>query len=152
MMHAFIIPIMPVNTGTYRTQVRALATGVYDTLQTGFDINGNIVTPLLSNNAENICTRFELKGVVPSIETHVFVGWHPNVAANILDRYSDEQWTNLHQKAFNPPPDPIDEAFMIFMLKLEAAQHGCAKYSLLRPGDSLVTLNPADLLSRFVSF
>lgn len=151
MRYAVVCPILDVNTGQYRNAVRALATGVYTELQTGYDENGVVVPNLLANNSENIVKRFVLTGVVPEIEVDVWVGWHPLVAENIRDRYTDVQWVNLHQTAFNPPP-AVTEEWMLTRMKQFAQEHGCAKVWLLRPGDSLVTASPADRLSRFLPF
>jgi hypothetical protein len=141
--HAFIHPIMDVNTGPYRTSVRNLANGVRDHV-TALDENG------VPTTNPDLFTGFELAGVVPSVEAYIWVGWHPLVAANILDRYFDLQYPGLQQIAFSPAP--MTEDFIIARLKQFANEHGCAKFWLIRPGDSLTVSSPADLLSRFADF
>jgi hypothetical protein len=138
--YAFIVPVIATNTGQYRQQVRSLALEVSSKI-TGVDLDG-----------DGSADRYLLLDVVPEIRAAVWVGWHPNVAENVRDQYTDRQEGDLHQTAFNPPPDPVTEDWMIASLKQSAREHGCEKYWLLRPGDDTTTTGPADLLTRFVDF
>lgn len=145
MMVSFITPVMDVNTGQYRTSVRNIATGVR-TKVTGLTGEGAPTSDL------DLVERLILTGVAPDVDAHIWVGWHPLVAANILDRYFDMQVAGLHQIPFSLNPAPMTEAFMIERMKQKAREHGCERFWLVRPGDSLTTSSPADLLSRFVPF
>lgn len=141
---AFIVPVIATNNGQYRNQVRQLAQGMFTKL-TMRDENGVVTT-----NTE-LAASFELTGIDPPVEAHIWVGWHSNVAENVRDQYADLQLAALHQIAFFPPPETTD-AYMVQRLKQFAFEHGCQRFWLLRPGDSTVTSSPADLLAKFIPF
>jgi hypothetical protein len=147
--YAFISPIIATNTGTYRNQVRSLATGIRSHL-VGIDENGQ------PTSDPELAVRFVLAraGVPlsPQIEGVIYVGWHPNVAENIRDRYFDLQFRGLNQIAFFPPPDPMTEQFMIDRMKQFARESGADRFWLVRPGDTLTTGNNTELLAKFVDF